>query len=726
MSSSQFVLWSWIHLLFCVSMVTSWYGEAYYNDRYGGQGIAYDSVDRTYGLWSDEGGLHSNYLLNNGYWSGEDCSGCTCNDAAGVITSCTGSTVSIRGKSMVNITAGTFSETTTSITIINCPNFQLFEDETFVNLTSLQELVVQGTALNHVPDLSTTAVTKVNLAGNVISLSTDNHRGWRWPTTIQYLAMMDNLLYWLPENFVDGPNLRIASFGNNQLLQIHPTIFGDTSSLIYLGMDGNRISRLSRNSIAALATSNFQHLNISNNEIVFIQAGTFDQLSNLKILEVHGNLLPTISVNVFSNMPELLHLDLHANGISALPRKSFENLPKLMELRLHSQKTPMTSIAYDAWTNIGDELINLFVSQNGLSTYPHQVLEEGSYPKLERIFADNNAISNVTEYGSEAFPTSQKFLYSQKRLTFTPFAAYPALHTLYLHANLITHIESDDFCNMTNLQNLYINRNLLTEDNIDDDAFQCLPVLDLLQMGSNLIQYVPNALKSSTVLPALTELYMQNNHITFLETGTFTNLSTLSTLILTENKIVAIENNVFNADIEYLKLDGNEFRFTHQFPFSNLQNMKLLWLSSNVIDYIPPSAFANCTSLIEIQMAYNNIAQLLKSHFENCPLSGDILFNDNDIGYIEDGTFDHVTSMTRFTVANNVLTRLPNGGDFADLSIIDAGDTLQGTLDFSNNRLVFLETNTFVNLAVADYLSLANNKITKLLRKHLTDCQPHT
>ncbi|XP_053383664.1 slit homolog 1 protein-like [Mercenaria mercenaria] len=622
---------------------------------------------------------------------------------------------------MVNITAGTFSETTTSITIINCPNFQLFEDETFVNLTSLQELVVQGTALNHVPDLSTTVVTKVNLAGNHISLSTDNHRGWRWPTTIQYLAMMDNLLYWLPENFVDGPNLRIASFGNNELLQIHPTIFGDTSSLIYLGMDGNKISRLSRNSIAALATSNFQHLNISNNEIVFIQAGTFDQLPNLKILEVHGNLLPTISVNVFSNMPELLHLDLHANDISALPRKSFVNLPKLMELRLHSQKTPMTSIAYDAWTNIGDELINLFVSQNSLSTYPHQVLEEGSYPKLERIFADNNGISNVTEYGSEAFPTSQKFLYSQKRLTFTPFAAYPALHTLYLHANWITRIENDDFCNMTNLQNLYINSNLLTEDNIDDDAFQCLPVLDLLDIGSNLIQYVPNALKSSTVLPALTQLYMQSNHITFLETGTFTNLSTLSTLTLTGNKIVVIENNVFNADIEYFilfsgKLDGNEFRFTHQFPFSNLQNMKLLWLSSNVIDYIPPSAFANCTSLVEIQMAYNNIAQLLKSHFENCPLSGDILFNDNDIGYIEDGTFDHVTSMTRFTVANNVLTRLPNGGDFADLSIIiiDASDTLQGTLDFTNNRLVFLETNTFVNLTVADYLSLANNKITKI------------
>ena len=54
------------------------------------------------------------------------------------------------------------------------------------------------------------------------------------------------------------------------------------------------------------------------------------------------------------------------------------------------------------------------------------------------------------------------------------------IYSRYLHGNWITHIENDDFCNMTNLQNLYIGSNLLTEGNIDPDAFQCLQVLDLL------------------------------------------------------------------------------------------------------------------------------------------------------------------------------------------------------------------------------------------------------
>ena len=46
-------------------------------------------------------------------------------------------------------------------------------------------------------------------------------------------------------------------------------------------------------------------------------------------------------------------------------------------------------------------------------------------------------------------------------------------------------------------------------------------------IADNLVQYMPAALMSSDVLPALTQLYMMNNQLTFLQTGTFTNLTTL-------------------------------------------------------------------------------------------------------------------------------------------------------------------------------------------------------
>ena len=51
--------------------------------------------------------------------------------------------------------------------------------------------------------------------------------------------------------------------------------------------------------------------------------------------------------------------DLNNNNLATLTSNSFVDLPMLMELRLHSQKTPMTAIEYNAWVNIGDELVNL-------------------------------------------------------------------------------------------------------------------------------------------------------------------------------------------------------------------------------------------------------------------------------------------------------------------------------------------------------------------------------
>ena len=49
-------------------------------------------------------------------------------------------------------------------------------------------------------------------------------------------------------------------------------------------------------------------------------------------------------------------------------------------------------------------------------------------------------------------------------------------------------------------------------------------------MGSNFIQYVPPAVMTSVVVPALTQLVLIDNKITFLEAGTFSNLTTLRRL----------------------------------------------------------------------------------------------------------------------------------------------------------------------------------------------------
>ncbi|XP_060600139.1 leucine-rich repeat-containing protein 15-like [Ruditapes philippinarum] len=538
-----------LHVLF--GCARAWKGHTYYNNRYGVDGISYTADDSDHGLYSDTDG----YLPDSPYTS-EVHSGCSYDKTAGLITSCSGNSVVLANLPIPNITAGTFSESTTSIQIWNCGSFTLFEDRTFENLTQLNYLKVQGTSLNHIPDLSNTAIVTLNIAGNKVSIDTNTHQGWQFPTTIERIALMDNLIYWIPDNMISGPNLRIVSFGNNRLTQIQQKIFGDTSALVYLGMDGNSIERISKNSIAPLATNNFLHLNLSNNQLSYIQGGSFSQFPTLKILELHQNSLSTINVNIFKDLPALVHLDLHANNIQHLTSKAIENIPLLKELRLHSQNTPLESIAYNAWSGI-DNLIELFVGSNNLATFPHQVLSESTYPNLVKMHADNNLITNITKYGEEAFPENQYSLHRQRLTTFVPFTAIPATQYLYLHGNLITTINTTDLCELQSLQELYLQNNLLRESKMDVDCFACLPVLYRLQLAANLIQYVPDCVKSSDVLPFIGVLILNNNKITFLESGAFTNLTTVTHLYITYNNILAIENDVFPTNVFHLYINNN-------------------------------------------------------------------------------------------------------------------------------------------------------------------------
>ncbi|XP_053385183.1 uncharacterized protein LOC123535929 [Mercenaria mercenaria] len=680
----------------------AWTGDSYYSDRYGMDGISYTTDDGSNGLWSDS----DTYLPNNPY-AGEVSTGCSYDDTSGLITSCSGNTIVLANLAIPNITAGMFPETTVSIQIWYCSNFELFEDRTFENLTQLTYLKVQGTSLNHVPDLSKTAIETLNLAGNMITIDTNNHRGWLFPSTIQRIALMDNEIYWIPNSMISGPNLRIVSFGNNKLTQIQQSIFGDVSALVYLGMDGNEIVRISKNSLAPLAVNNFLHLNLSNNVISYVQGGAFSQLPAIKILEMHQNSLTTVNVNVFTNMPNLLHLDLHANDIRMLPSRSLENLPSLKELRLHSQKTAMTSIAYDAWTNIADNLIELFVSDNALPTFPHQILEESSYPKLVKLHADNNAITNITEYGEEAFPTNQFFLHSQKSKTFTPFSALPALEYLQLDSNDITTINTTDLCELQTLLELHLSYNQIRESTMDVDCFACLPVLKRLYLRQNYIQYVPEALQSSTVVPALQVLVLSGNRITFLQKYAFTNVSTLLYIYIPYNRILAIENEAFPTQLKLLRMNNNDFRFLHKYPFQNLASLTDLYLGNNEIQYLPDEAFDGCTSLNNLFLDDNNIAQLKKNHFMGVPLTGSFTATNNDIGWIEDGTFAHISAMTNLDLSDNKLTTLPAGGDFEDLTVTES-------IDLSNNRINVLRTECFKNLFVGQTLSLSGNQITEI------------
>ncbi|KAL5007409.1 hypothetical protein ScPMuIL_016215 [Solemya velum] len=686
------------HLAISVVGVSGWTAETYWNSRYG---TTYTADDSQNGMWSDDSSLH--YLLPP--TGGVFCTGCSCPDHI-ILEKCQSSSVSVEGQSFPSVSNDTFDAGVTSISILSCPVFSVFGEKTFDHLSGLTRLIIQQTGIEEVPDVSQTAIQILNLANNQIKITAVNLRGWSLPSTITHLALMNNQISWLPENFISGPNLRVVSLSGNQLRYFPRNAFtpGSTPNLIYLGLDGNQIQMVSARHLFPLAISpDFMHLNLSNNVLTYIEPAALSTLQSLKILELHRNSISSIYWQEFNGIPALLHLDLHQNELSELISKSFVNLQKLTELRLHSQKTPMTKIAFDAFVDIGAELKNLFVSDNSLTTFPHQVLQEGSYPKLQYMYADHNLIKNVSEFGEEAFPVSKRVHYQEKLTTFKPFETTPNIKVLYLDSNRITSVNVD-YCMLLSLKILYLDSNLITEDSIHPEAFQCLPSLTNLYLPFNLIQYVPEALQSNSSLRVITDLDLSFNKLTFLLAGTFSRLETLQTLELSSNGILAIENDAFPDQLVTLTLQNNDLDFLHGEPFKNLGLLLTLSLSNNRIDYLPETIFYNCTSLTTLDLSFNQIPQILKSHLENCPLTFAVYLQNNDIGWIEDEAFAHILQTSYIYLQGNRLSELSGG--FSDLSVFQS-------LSLSSNRITKLSTGVFSNVQTQSMI-LSGNKISTI------------
>ncbi|CAC5416022.1 unnamed protein product [Mytilus coruscus] len=352
-----------------------WSAHSYWS-KYSPEGINYNLDDTENGMWSDD---NRPYLPNS--WS-SSCSGCTCRyEGVSVVElgKCTNS-MSVTALTISdNVTAETFPVTATSINFLGC-TFTNISEDTFTNITGLTKLSIRQSGLTFMPDVSKSQITTLNLIDNSITL--DSKYKGTLPDTIEYLALTNNKIHWLPPGFINGSNLRLVSLGGNEFVNFPAASLGEIPNIMYFGIESNQLTKISSNHLLPLNISTFVHLNLSNNGIQYVQRGAFNQMQNLKILELHGNTISHIPKGVFEGLKELIHLDLHHNKLEKLTSESFIDLEKLIEFRLHSQNPAMTTIMFDSMINIGKALKYLFISQNELTHLPHQVFMEANFTEL--------------------------------------------------------------------------------------------------------------------------------------------------------------------------------------------------------------------------------------------------------------------------------------------------------------------------------------------------------
>lgn len=236
------------------------------------------------------------------------------------------------------------------------------------------------------------------------------------------------------------------------------------------------------------------------------------------------------------------------------------------------------------------------------------------------------------------------------------FSSSVDLQNLTLALNSIRVIRERAFYGLSNLRQLNLSGNSLTQLSANQFTMKYLEKLDLSHNDVNAIDS-----ETFSELQYLKELDLSKNSLTQLDERTFTRLSHLKALYLNENSISNIQPNTFAG---LLVLDRLE-------------------LSSNSLSTINDSPFGTSPlPLRKLFLKSNNIIQVDANSFNSLPRVDFLVLADNKITTLPPNVFTPLKNLRKIHLQNNLLTEIPLQA-FEDISKVIE-------LQIKHNRLTFL------------------------------------
>ncbi len=175
-------------------------------------------------------------------------------------------------------------------------------------------------------------------------------------------------------------------------------------------------------------------------------------------------------------------------------------------------------------------------------------------------------------------------------------------------------------------------------------------------------------------------------------------------LIQSINKIVRH----YDGEIISLQLTNNNLQVLPEGIFTDLTNLRELWLQDNQLTTLPATIVAGLKKLRTLLLHNNQITTLPETVFADLVNLQNLLLNKNKLIVLDPGIFHGLTNLQLISLENNLLVELPHN--------IFAGLTNLQQLILRNNKLVTLQPDIFAGLARLQLLSLSNNQLTALPR----------
>ena len=209
-------------------------------------------------------------------------------------------------------------------------------------------------------------------------------------------------------------------------------------------------------------------------------------------------------------------------------------------------------------------------------------------------------------------------------------------------------------------------------------------------------------------LTELEELYLIRNHIKVLPAGSFEGLDTLTTLRLQHNGLTILEANTFSGltALRALDLTGNALQELPAGIFSDLGNLKNLYLEGNNLTTLRKDVFEGRTGLARLELHDNRLTELDKDIFAGLSELEILYLQDNELTQLDEDIFDGLSSLRYLRMSDNSFSEL-------DEDIFDGLSSLY-LLDVNGNKLTELPEGIFEGLVNLAVLNLYANSLTSL------------
>ncbi|XP_048061947.1 slit homolog 1a [Megalobrama amblycephala] len=340
-------------------------------------------------------------------------------------------------------------------------------------------------------------------------------------------------------------------------------------------------SNLRLNRIPEHIPASTTELRLNNNEITTIEAtGVFKTLSHLKKINLSNNKISEIEDGAFEGASSVNELHLTANQLDSAHSGMFRGLDGLRMLMLRNNR--ISCIHNNSFTGLHNvRLLSLY--DNTLTT-----ITPGAFDTLQSL-STLNLLANPFNCNCHLAWLSN-WLRNRKIVTGNPRCQRPA----FLKEIPLQDVALPDF---------------RCED--DQEEASCTPPIQCPAECTCLETVVRCSNKHLRLLPKgiprnVTELYLDGNQFSAVpkELSNFKNLQLVD---LSNNKISSLTNSSFSnmSQLTTLILSYNALRCIPTLAFGGLQSLRLLSLHGNDISELPDGIFNDAASLSHLAIGAN-------------------------------------------------------------------------------------------------------------------------